>query len=486
MKTHTFEQHPFPAARMTAEPTTPDAAIRFSDLLDQALTFWRERQGEDGVFSLALPLKGVDPLLQLPLLSAADPFRFLWDGAPGLSLAAAGRCHHLDLAGPRRFELAQRFSDTTLARILDATPEAPAQARSRILLAFSFFEHCSEQQPRPTMPSVQAVLPRWQLSRHGRQGWLRLHGTVSQGADVRCLTETLWQMARRLEQCHNGGRAQWTTAISGTTAPGTWQDRYASTLRRGLDLVNEGELHKLVLAVRQSIQLQTTLDPLPLLHRLRQQQAGSCRFLWQRDSDDSFFGASPERLLCLRSGQLRSDALAGTAGKGDRGEALLRSDKDRREHELVVQAITDHLRAQGLSPRRPRRPQLARHGQLVHLHTPITAAAGGQTPLTLAGALHPTPAVAGLPRREAISWLRNLEPFERGGYAAPIGWIDTAGDADLRVAIRCGHARGCQLDLTAGAGLVRGSVAERELQEVGLKLTVLADQLDLQAVPLAT
>ena len=80
-----------------------------------------------------------------------------------------------------------------------------------------------------------------------------------------------------------------------------------------------------------------------------------------------------------------------------------------------------------------------------------------------------------------MTWLRNLEPFERGGYAAPMGWIDSAGDAELRVAIRCGHVRGQRLDLTAGAGLVRGSQAERELQEVGLKLAVLADQLDLHS-----
>ena len=79
-----------------------------------------------------------------------------------------------------------------------------------------------------------------------------------------------------------------------------------------------------------------------------------------------------------------------------------------------------------------------------------------------------------------MAWLRTLEPFDRGSYAAPIGWIDSAGDAELRVAIRCGHVQGCQLDLTAGAGLARGSEAERELQEVGLKLAVLADQLKLQ------
>jgi menaquinone-specific isochorismate synthase len=147
----------------------------------------------------------------------------------------------------------------------------------------------------------------------------------------------------------------------------------------------------------------------------------------------------------------------------------------------VVETITQVLRKAGLDPRRPRHPRLARHGQLVHLHTPITATLGAQQPLALAEALHPTPAVAGLPRREAMAWLRSLEPFERGHYAAPIGWIDSEGDTDLRVAIRSGTLRGRHLDLTAGAGLVRGSVPERELQEVVLKLGVLQQQLNLPA-----
>jgi menaquinone-specific isochorismate synthase len=113
----------------------------------------------------------------------------------------------------------------------------------------------------------------------------------------------------------------------------------------------------------------------------------------------------------------------------------------------------------------------------VHLHTPITALLRHQTPLALAEALHPTPAVAGLPRREAMAWLRSLEPFERGHYAAPIGWIDSQGDSELRVAIRSGQLLGSSLELTAGAGLVRGSVPEREEQEVALKFKVLLDQL---------
>jgi menaquinone-specific isochorismate synthase len=144
------------------------------------------------------------------------------------------------------------------------------------------------------------------------------------------------------------------------------------------------------------------------------------------------------------------------------------------------------LQQQGLKPVCLRQPRLARHGTLRHLHTPISASLAGQQLLTLAEALHPTPAVAGLPRREAMAWLRSLEPFERGPYAAPIGWLDSAGDGELRVAIRSGVLRGEQLELTAGAGLVRGSEPERELQEVALKLQVLQQQLSLAGDPVST
>ena len=454
----------------------------FIALVDAARQAWERYGRDESLFCLAVPVQGIDPLQALPSLAGAEPFQMLWDGAPGLCLAAAGCTQQLNLNGARRFELAQRFSDLSLARLIDASPDSPAQARPRVLLAFSFFPQSSELSADiDTVPSVQAVLPRWQLSRQGRRGWLRIIGTTNSADDARQLAEQLWLKAIALEQLKpNRDSALSTVAINGACSR-PWQNRYRTALERGLELIEQEQLHKIVLAVRQSIDLTTPFDPLPLLKRLRRQQAGSCRFLWQRSREDAFFGASPERLLSLRSGYLRSDALAGTAGQGDDGQALLRSDKDRREHDLVVETITTQLRHAGLTPKSRCRPQLARHGHLTHLHTPISADAQGHSPLSLAEQLHPTPAVAGLPRREAMNWLRTLEPFERGNYAAPLGWIDSAGDAELRVAIRCGHAHGLRLDLTAGAGLVRGSIADRELQEVGLKLAVLADQLHLSS-----
>ena len=461
---------------------TDSSGDSFTELLAVANAQARQLE-EDGVLSLALPLSGGDPLLLLPHLepTAGDGFRFLWDGAPGLCIAAAGRTNSLELSGPRRFELAQRFASASLSR-LAAAPLGPPLARPRVLLAFAFFDAPLQSEPGG-VPGVQAVLPRWQLSRQGQHCWLRLQRPIGGGVTPRQLAEELWEQARSLERLVPDPSTPDRQAPKrvGLRWSSGWQERYRSAVEEALARVDRGELDKVVLAVRQELRLDTAPDPLELLAPLRRHQSGSCRFLWQQRHGTALIGASPERLLTVRQGQLRSDALAGTAPAGDQATALLHSSKDRHEHELVVDTITAVLTQAGLSPRRPRHPRLARHGQLVHLHTPITAALGTQQPLTVAAALHPTPAVAGLPRREAMAWLRSLEPFERGHYAAPIGWIDSAGDADLRVAIRSGTLRGDRLELTAGAGLVRGSTVERELQEVALKLGVLQQQLNLPA-----
>ena len=461
----------------------------FTELLAVASDSARQLE-DDGVLSLALPLAGGDPMVLLPHLdpgagckgngSQGDGFRFLWDGAPGLCLAASGRCNSLELSGPRRFELAQRFASASLSRL--ATPQnCPPLARPRVLLAFGFFDAPLEQSAL-AIPGVQAVLPRWQLSRQGLHCWLRLQRPLGGEVTARSLAEELWEKAQSLMTAWQGRPLDATAPLcaTGQLRHGTpWEQGYRSAVEQAMTLVSQGDLQKLVLAVRQDLTLDRAIDPLELLAALRKHQSGSCRFLWQRAAGSALIGASPERLLTVRQNQLRSDALAGTTPWGPRAPELLQSSKDRHEHDLVVETITAVLRQAGLNPRSPRHPRLARHGQLVHLHTPITAHLQGEQPLAIAAALHPTPAVAGLPRKEAMGWLRSLEPFERGHYAAPIGWIDSAGHADLRVAIRSGTLRGSQLELTAGAGLVRGSTVERELQEVALKLGVLQQQLNL-------
>tara|TARA_Y100001968_G_scaffold297456_1_gene306450 strand:+ start:45279 stop:46700 length:1422 start_codon:yes stop_codon:yes gene_type:complete len=452
----------------------------FSEILTASTRSWNERKVDELLLSLAIPIKEVDPLNKLPVLGTDQDFTFLWDCFPGLTIAAAGQCQHLELVGPQRFDVAQRFCDETFSQLVDATKEAPIHARPRITLAFTFFDQITNRdRANDDQPAMQAVLPRWQLSNQDYSAWLRINAVMSHESDAREIAEHLWMMSEKLVQ--SSFQLDYSTIDQSLAHSDqkNWQDCYRSALSKGIELVNNGELDKLVLAVRQSLVLRKKLDPLFMLLRLRHQQASSCRFLWKSSKDEAFFGASPERLLSLHAGQIRSDALAGTANTNENGRDLLRSEKNLREHALVVASITKQLTLQGLEPFCPQGPQLAQQGHLLHLHTPIVASARGKLPLHLVGALHPTPAVAGLPRRESLKWLRALEPFERGNYAAPIGWIDSEGNSEFRVAIRCGYARGNNLDLIAGAGLVKGSSIEGELKEVSSKFAVLANQLDL-------
>ena len=176
------------------------------------------------------------------------------------------------------------------------------------------------------------------------------------------------------------------------------------------------------------------------------------------------------------------DAIAGTAKKGDKGKELLASSKDLREHHFVVNSIVDQLLKKGINANHPSQPKLLIQGHLIHLHTLIRAFVKDKSPLELVKVLHPTPAVAGLPLKKSLSWLRALEPFDRQTYAAPIGWIDQNQNSEFRVAIRYGHVRGNELRLFAGAGLVKGSTIEGEIQEVALKFEVLRNQLNLDRI----
>lgn len=431
-----------------------------------------KRLDDDGVLCLGLPLAPLDPLVALPQLPQQDRFRWAWDGAPGLSIAASGIEQSLELRGPRRFALAQRFLDNSLSRIVCAHHPLTAVQRPRLPLAFSFFDEADGD----GVAGVTIILPRWQLARQGRHCWLLHQRSPGGSVTARSLAEALWEQAMALQS-----RPPAAPGLPAIVARGAcWERPFRAGVSRALELIDNGELRKLVLAARQELLLARPLEPVQLLRALRRQQPGSCRFLWQTGSshgEPAFVGASPERLLELRAGRLRCDSLAGTAAFADHGgQLLLGSSKDRHEHELVVEEILVTLQRQGLRPHRRHQPRLARHGELVHLHTPIQAAARGHRVLDLAAALHPTPAVAGLPRREALAWLRSLETFARGYYGAPIGWVDQQGNADLRVAIRSGQVRGRHLTLTAGAGIVAGSSPDREQEEVQLKLSVLQRQ----------
>ena len=100
-------------------------------------------------------------------------------------------------------------------------------------------------------------------------------------------------------------------------------------------------------------------------------------------------------------------------------------------------------------------------------------------PFDLLEILHPSPAVCGSPKQEAMNWINTLESFSRGNYASPIGWVDSEGNSEFRVAIRGARYIDQNLEFTAGSGIIKGSIVNKEIEEIKLKFEALLKQIFL-------
>jgi len=185
---------------------------------------------------------------------------------------------------------------------------------------------------------------------------------------------------------------------------------------------------------------------------------------------------------------LRSDCMAGTTRRGENGrsdrtraDALLASAKDRLEHSYVVEAVLhDMVKLCGRLDTVPE-PRIVQLATLQHLFCPITGRLrDGITVGDILHQLHPTPAVGGWPRADALALIRNLETCSRGWYAAPVGWVGTE-DAEFAVAIRSALVSDTDVIVFAGAGIVAGSVPEHEWQETDDKLQAFVHAVNAQA-----
>jgi isochorismate synthase len=215
----------------------------------------------------------------------------------------------------------------------------------------------------------------------------------------------------------------------------------------------------------------------------------TCTIFSVPTSDGQFVGASPELLVERTGTGVRSRPLAGTAERfvGSEGSLLpgelLESRKDATEHRLVVEAIEATLRDLCSELHAPSQPDLVHLRNIIHLGTSLTGTLArrpdGRVPsaLELVGALHPTPAVGGVPATTALAVIGRLEPESRGHYAGPVGYVDAAGDGRWMVGIRAMAIDRLNSRLAAGVGIVDGSTPAIELAETNLKLSAVLDVL---------
>jgi menaquinone-specific isochorismate synthase len=181
--------------------------------------------------------------------------------------------------------------------------------------------------------------------------------------------------------------------------------------------------------------------------------------------------------------QLASHPLAGTVPHSGDAEvdlrltrALLSSAKEREEHHLVVEAVAGALAPLCERLDVPANPSIVSLRNVSHLGTLVRGQlrpAEASSALDLVARLHPTPAVAGTPTHDAVAYLQQVEGFDRGRYAGPVGWMDRNGDGAWAVGIRCAEVHDHRAQLFAGVGVVADSDPETELAETQLKLQAL-------------
>lgn len=314
---------------------------------------------------------------------------------------------------------------------------------------------------------------------------------------------TIWPDALRAPHIATGSSASLApipaAAVAITPAPSA--SAYAQAVARALATMRaeDGQnaaLEKLVLSRALVIQTQAPIARDLLLARLAADPAATAFQVRLPDPAASsagqpqrvLMGATPELLVQKTGDVIRSHPLAGSARREAdpahdqaKGAALNASEKDQREHALVVEYILDTLAPDCRDLTCPKGTTLTQTRSMWHLGTRIEGRLKDrETPsVLLAAKLHPTPAVCGVPHTRAEALIRELEPDPRGFYAGAVGWCSASGDGAWYVAIRSAEICGTQARLFAGAGIVAGSDPMSEAAETGAKFGAMLAALGL-------
>ena len=437
------------------------------------------------------------------LLAAMASPRTVWDSATEPTVIAGGAAATLTATGPERFSHIKDAAETLFS---SGDVHAGAEAACpRLFGGFTFHAEGAskansaavdtdggeppnaESTPWASFPDARFVFPRQQVTITDRGPWLTVNA-VGPDASVEAVEARLETERERL--------ASLAAADPETPRPGiaarrrtTTPERWREGVTAATDRIRAGTLQKVVLAQALEVDLAADLAVGDILSRLGEKYPSCNRFLIEPAGDEppAFFGATPERLVSLRGRTVETDALAGTTGRGETpaedewlARELLDDAKNVHEHQLVAETICEQLDPFAASVSVGDR-QIRRLATVQHIHTPITAELADDTHvLDLVEALHPTPAVGGLPPDKALETIGETEPFDRGWYAAPIGWLDAAGNGTFAVGLRSAVATRRRATLFAGVGIVADSDPDREWDEVELKFRPILDELEAE------
>lgn len=470
-------------------PGAPAAPLHAADepLLDEYRLATHGR-----LVSYSAPISSIEP--RSFLRQAAGRERFLWQARNGIVLAGVGVATNLTAWGETRFAALERQADELFAHAVVLNSDDPLTI-PRLFGGFAFRSDFIADQAWSGFQPAHFVLPHYQLARQvteqGERTWLTINTLLDadeepQSVEVE-LAEALHAYVERLQGNTTSApavRYRPDDALADVTN-GTPSVRYplsygqwANMIEAALDAFQQSKLRKVVLSRICEVDFEAPIPIDDALDRLAERYPDCYLFLFEPRSGHAFLGATPELLVGVQGDEIATMGLAGSAPRGDTpqqdralGDALLASPKNRHEHALVVDAMHARLKPLMDELEIPESPAVLTLSNIQHLFTPIHGRLHqSQGVLPLVDLLHPTPALGGFPREQALRFLHEREQTERGWYAAPVGWIDCQRNGAFAVAIRSAVVQDERAWLYAGAGVVADSRPAAEWVETSWKL----------------
>ncbi|EXB20726.1 Isochorismate synthase [Morus notabilis] len=254
---------------------------------------------------------------------------------------------------------------------------------------------------------------------------------------------------------------------------------------------SDSALTKVVLARSSRVVTATDVDPITWLACLQVEGENAYQFCLQPPDAPAFIGNTPEQLFHRKWLDIESDAMAGTCARGESMTAdlqieldLLSSPKYHLEFSIVRESIKKKLEDVCNFVVVDPKKAVRKLPRIQHLYAKLAGRLRSEDDeFEILSSLHPTPAVCGFPTDEARLLIAETEIFDRGMYAGPVGWFG-GGESEFAVGIRSALVeKGVGALIYAGTGIVEGSEASLEWDELELKVSQYTKLLKLEVPP---
>lgn len=435
--------------------------------------------------SISMEVDCIKPLAVLESISEAGEQHFYVERpSKGQALAGADALAEGHFSGAGRFQAVKDFAEEILEHTISVGDLSAPFAGPHFFTAFTFESDLTSD---ADFPAASVFVPRWQVSRMGDRYGAVANVCIEPDSDLDQVVDRVWTAYEKFTVFNNEATpARDTPANIQVVNDAELGERpFAELVDAALADIKNGDYDKIVLSRVRELTANTNWQPLEVLKRLRVRFNDCYTFSYGSHEGSSFIGSSPERLLEIHEGRLRTVAIAGSAPRGKTApddarlaSDLLNSEKDLWEHACVRDSIIRRLFVRGISGKSRGGPKLLPLANVQHLLTPIEAEVKrGVHLLDIAEELHPTPAVGGTPRKAALQALPKLESSQRGLYTGALGWFNHLNEGELIVGIRSALIKEKSAKLYAGAGVVHGSTPQGEIAETDMKLRALYEAL---------